>query len=455
MKKATQILFLFSVCLSALAQQPITGAHKRISSTSDLIARLKKDLPQDLKSSRTESPKPACIVDSIINKYWSSGTNSPLISSKEEYAYNLQYNIFLKKKYNWNSFSQSWSNYSKNNLTYDSHDNLLNELSLSASTQGTNTVWNNSGNTIYTYDNNNNQTSSIYQYWNSQSNSWKTSSASTSTYNTNNLITQEIYQSASSFTAPLVNAFKYTYAYDIFNNPLLFQEYEWNSVTNAWDIVSKYNITASGNKITAYVGYDWDATTNSWINSVKGSMTYDASGNQTSQTEQSWNTVTNSWVNEYKSTYTYDANHNMLSSTDQNWNTGTNVWENSSQILYTYNSNNYETIQLQLSWNASGNSWKNSHETDTYYNCHNVGLSEESLSGSSFVIYPNPAQSELTIKSEKEFTSVTILNINGQIVFESQNTHTLNISTLEKGIYFVQLQDKNKTVLQTQKFVKE
>lgn len=455
MKKLTQLFFLVSFCFSAFAQQPNTKTHERISNTADLIARLKKDLPQDLQGYRSESVKPACIVDSILTNSASAPSSTFTLNGKQEYGYNAQYNVFIKKRYSRNTFNQSWYYYYKTNLTYDSHDNLLNEASFSASSQGTTTVWNNSGSTNYTYDNNNNQISATYQNWNSQTNTWKTNSINTSTYNANNLITQEIYQSANSFTAPLVNNYKYTYSYDIFNAPLLFQEYIWNTTTNSWENSMKYTIAASGTNITAYTGYEWDSTTNSWINADKGNMTYDANGNQTSQTEQVWNGTTNSWENDYKWTSTYDANHNELSALSQNWNSTTNAWENSNRTLYTYNSANYEVTEIWANWDSSTNAWKNQNETDTYYNCHSVGISEESLSYTTLVIYPNPAESELSIKSDKEFSNIFIVNVNGQLVLKSAANETLNVSLLAKGIYFIQLLDKNKNVLSTQKFVKE
>ena len=455
MKKLTQRLFIACFCLVAVAQKPDGKNHFRISNSADLMARLKKDLPQDLQGLRSESAKPACTVDSLINKYWSSSTNALVVNGKEEYGYNMQYNIFLKKKYSWNSFNQNWSNYFKTNLTYDTHDNLLNEASFSASNQGTNTVWNNSGNTTYLYDNNNNQISSTVQYWNSQTNTWKTNSVNTSTYNTSNLITQEIYQSVNTSTGTLVNNYKYTYAYDIFNNPLMFQEYIWNPVASAWDIAYKYNITASGNKITAYMGYEWDATTNSWLISFKGSITYDTNGNQILQTEQTWNTVTNSWKNEYKWTSTYDANNNSLSDIDQNWNSTTNAWENSSRTLYTSNNSNYEVTRIYANWNSSTNTWKDQSETDTYYNCLSVGISEENEAKNTILLYPNPTQTELYVTSDKEFSDITIFNKNGQIVLKSAATTSLNVSSLEKGIYFVQVLDVNGRLLKSEKLIKD
>lgn len=72
-------------------------------------------------------------------------------------------------------------------------------------------------------------------------------------------------------------------------------------------------------------------------------------------------------------------------------------------------------------------------------------------------IYPNPAQSTITIELAKsEKVNLTIYNVLGEIVYTSiiSNSQTqINIANLSKGIYFLQLQS-DKT-LSNKKFIKE
>lgn len=66
-------------------------------------------------------------------------------------------------------------------------------------------------------------------------------------------------------------------------------------------------------------------------------------------------------------------------------------------------------------------------------------------------IYPNPASDYFTIEMENEIKSVEIYSLQGQKVLNS-TLKKINISNLSKGIYLVQIEDKNHAV-STQKLV--
>jgi hypothetical protein len=71
-----------------------------------------------------------------------------------------------------------------------------------------------------------------------------------------------------------------------------------------------------------------------------------------------------------------------------------------------------------------------------------------------FNLYPNPTTSELTIDSDIEIEKISILNITGKLIREvKQESNIINVTNLDKGIYFVKIDGKDKSSVM--KFVKQ
>ena len=73
-------------------------------------------------------------------------------------------------------------------------------------------------------------------------------------------------------------------------------------------------------------------------------------------------------------------------------------------------------------------------------------------------IYPNPVSNQFTISGELNLYQIEILNSAGQIhqtVNPIGNNHTIDISTLPSGLYFVRVQNLNNNMLEVQKIIKE
>jgi len=75
-----------------------------------------------------------------------------------------------------------------------------------------------------------------------------------------------------------------------------------------------------------------------------------------------------------------------------------------------------------------------------------TGLNE--VIDASTEIYPNPANNILTIISHAvEIENINIYNLNGQLVLNKKlNNNTINVSSLESGIYIVDILSENNSV---------
>lgn len=84
-------------------------------------------------------------------------------------------------------------------------------------------------------------------------------------------------------------------------------------------------------------------------------------------------------------------------------------------------------------------------------------LNVEDIENNSFSLYPNPANNWIHIngKFSSEDLHLNIYNMNGRMILKQQlksNMSSINIETLEKGVYLMEISDS--TIRQTQRFIK-
>ncbi len=92
---------------------------------------------------------------------------------------------------------------------------------------------------------------------------------------------------------------------------------------------------------------------------------------------------------------------------------------------------------------------------DTTLNCWPMGLSENGEREAKWVLYPNPAQTQLTIESEafkKGLNSLRIFNLMGQCVLEEafktvSGKHTVSVQGLPAGVYVLRVNGMVRRVL--------
>ncbi|MGB0403893.1 MAG: T9SS type A sorting domain-containing protein [Salibacteraceae bacterium] len=100
-----------------------------------------------------------------------------------------------------------------------------------------------------------------------------------------------------------------------------------------------------------------------------------------------------------------------------------------------------------------GGSRSDAHESTQY-----VGLNTNVLGENNISFFPNPAQSEISILGlTKSEATISIYDISGKIVnsfsIEFSETHQMDVSSLEKGVYILRVTQDGQT--QTMKLVKE
>jgi len=77
---------------------------------------------------------------------------------------------------------------------------------------------------------------------------------------------------------------------------------------------------------------------------------------------------------------------------------------------------------------------------------------KEDLLDQTISLSPNPVESILTINSELTAKQVQVVNINGKVLLQKENTNEINVEQLTAGVYFMKISVSNQSV--TKKFVK-
>ncbi len=83
-----------------------------------------------------------------------------------------------------------------------------------------------------------------------------------------------------------------------------------------------------------------------------------------------------------------------------------------------------------------------------------IGIDETEQTNTYFTIYPNPVGSELDLRRIEGIKSIKITDMLGKNIYNTVSNVPINVSMLEKGIYFVEIIKKDNTLMRS-KFIKE
>ncbi len=81
-----------------------------------------------------------------------------------------------------------------------------------------------------------------------------------------------------------------------------------------------------------------------------------------------------------------------------------------------------------------------------------VGMNELSVQGN-VSLYPNPTQSSFEVQTNLVYSKIEIRDMQGRIVKTENAAKTINLSSLQKGTYSVNLLDEQENTLAVRKIV--
>jgi hypothetical protein len=270
----------------------------------------------------------------------------------------------------------------------------------------------------FNYDNNLNLISKLHQ--GNSNNSWHDSITYTCSYNLNNKITKQLALS-------LVFLNSDTFIYD--SSQLLICQQTENTwfkpyAKNKQKIIYSYN---KKKQLTTQLFQTIEDS--SCFTTGLDTFIYDLNKNLISKMSQRNG---NCYFKEF---YDYDLYNNLITTLFYEWNN--NDWKYIGISNYVYDANN-----LIKSYTHSVIDNGDSH---TYYYHIVTGIKDPVFTNNGITIFPNPNSGNFTIKSNVKLNSVEIYNLTGELIYTNFNLKSLssvdiNLSNLQKGIYFARIQ---------------
>ncbi|MFH4968446.1 sialate O-acetylesterase [Gaetbulibacter sp. M240] len=111
-----------------------------------------------------------------------------------------------------------------------------------------------------------------------------------------------------------------------------------------------------------------------------------------------------------------------------------------------------DSYDCNFNYDAAGNN-----TVDFGFYDPNAALSVENFNENNILIFPNPVQNKITLKNNLNLHRIKIFDVLGRLyktINPTQETETINISTLPQGIYLLTLMDDKNNALKYHKIIK-
>ncbi|CAN5395907.1 hypothetical protein BH10BAC3_BH10BAC3_17130 [soil metagenome] len=421
-------------------------------------------------------------ISQLITQQWNTATSSWVNVARITNTYNASFKVLTTVSDTWSG--AAWQNISRVTNTYDANSYLLttlNELSLGG------VLWMNQ--TLDTYTNNPDGTVNheVRQNWNGLS--WDNFIKYTYTYNADKSMHQSIMQTWNG--SAWVNSERHTYTYDAQGRPVTELTETWNG--SAWenDTLTTNTFNGSG-QLTNTLEQTWDA--GSWKNQSQINFTYNGDGSLHQSVTQIANEALTTLINNSRSTFHYTTNCILpltLLDFDASQ-SGKDIllkWTTTKEINTSYfeiqSSTDATTFKKIGSVNAAGNSsQKTSYEftdpkplhaalgkifyqlkmvdKDGRFSYSKVAFVSFTTTSRGFSIFPTMVKDNLFLVNTANYrgpADIRIVDQAGRQVYvqrvnmqQAVNQSTINVSSLNKGVYYIQLITKEGS--NTAKFLK-
>jgi hypothetical protein len=327
-------------------------------------------------------------------------------------------------------WTTTWVTDSRQTLTYDVNDHLLNQLSESYDGAS----WNKVFQINYQYNVDGTMHQATTQQW--SGGIWNDFSRITyTTYNASKKVLTTL--SEIWLVALWQNSSQQTNTYDLVTGYLNTTESQsWNGASFQNSSKSIFTNDGNGNP-TLEIFQLWDGA--QYINSTRSTSTYNGSDKILTTISDKWKSGGGPFEPDHRETYLYDVSGYLFNDLLEAWDGVTGTPE--SQTNYENNPDGTIFRATDQTW-ATG-VWTNT-ERFTYTYGSPTGFSEFSSDEKDFTLYPNPASDFIRIKTDKSISgsAYTFTDQSGKTVLKgiiNSENNSIDITSLENGIYFLHI----------------
>jgi len=337
---------------------------------------------------------------------------------RELYVYDANGRIQELKVWNFDGTSFSLS--SKSLYTYDNNGNItLNTGYLWDNVMG---VWTENQQVISTYDAQNQLTQETTQMWDMALLQWVNMSRVSNVYGTNGIVSylSEYFDSASGVWMPMSQS---VYTYNLQGWLISENNQYYDDVLGTWTSngLLEYTYNGSGQQESVISSY-YDSSLEIYIPASQVNYVYDAAGNNVQQISVDPSDPFNPF---YRQNFTFDNNFSFADLILPHYLV---------QDIPEYFTHKLMNLNMET-WD--GSQWVLESSADLFYSQQTVNGVIDYSTDREIVLYPNPAVSQLVIKTNGVNLPAVLIDSKGSCI-QRQNitgTEQVDVSSLSSGVY--------------------
>jgi hypothetical protein len=239
-----------------------------------------------------------------------------------------------------------------------------------------------------------------------------------------------------------INIIRTTFTYNENNNVTQELKEYWDEKTKKYEKNREDNYMYDSNNLKIeYIYKLRNAYTNNLQNYEKKEYFYNNKAQLTIELDYIWGVNKKIWHIEGNREYYYNINGKLISEQSHRCDTPSTIWINQTNELYVYDKNDcLKTYDYYTNWSISKSLYENHTQALYFYKEDNTSILDE-LFNTNYPFSPNPVKDKLFIQiSEFNNTDkIQIIDLNGRKLLETELKETIDVSSLSKGIYILKI----------------